>query len=67
MTDPSLVKAINRLARAIDRVAAATEKLATDDQPPPDDPCIRCAGKGSWAPGVPCQACDGTGKTPGGS
>lgn len=25
--------------------------------------CLRCAGQGELAPGVPCSACDGAGKT----
>lgn len=51
-----------QLTRAIDRLAAAVELLVAvtaGEEPAP--PCVRCEGRAYWAPGVPCDACAGTG------
>lgn len=52
-----------KLTRAIERLAAAVEQLvAANAEVPPEASCVRCAGRGVWAPNVPCDACAGTGR-----
>lgn len=52
-----LVKAINRLAAAIER----QNQLAAQQSVPERDECPRCQGRGQWAPGVLCGTCGGSG------
>ncbi|MFC4335212.1 hypothetical protein [Salininema proteolyticum] len=47
---------MERIAAALEATTRTEQRRATD--PPP---CIRCDGRGSFAPGVDCTDCDGTG------